>query len=228
VPNVTVELNFYYLHYYDARTFAKWAKGRAEEAVTPSIYARHAILSVVFASEALINRVLVEFAIGKDVPSNLEKNSILEKWLLAPIVCAEGTDAVPFERGAEPVQSFKELIQIRNWMAHPKVDNYLPANLDPNSSIAGEQPGEEYPWLEMLKGEAWTQTKVPKNPFEMTHEHAETAIGILDRMVSELDEKLGGKLDSAWLERITVKDEAGIHNYRAPVYTIWGGYSGAA
>jgi hypothetical protein len=228
VPNVTVELNFYYLHFHDARTFAKWAKERTDEEVTPSIYARHAILSVVFASEALINRVLVEFGAGKDVAANLEKNSILEKWLLAPVVCNGGASASPFDRTAEPIQSFRELIQIRNWLAHPKVDNYLPANLDLNSSIAGENPGEEYPWLEMLKGDAWAQTHMPKNPFELTHEHADQALAVLERMISELNQRLGGRLSDSWLERITVKDDGGVHNYRASVYSIWGGYGGAS
>jgi hypothetical protein len=58
---INVELNLFYMHYNDAKMFAKWAEERQNEKVNPSIYSRHAIISTVFASEALINRVINEW-----------------------------------------------------------------------------------------------------------------------------------------------------------------------
>ena len=77
MPNVNVELNFFYMHYNDAKQFAKWAFETRDGDVNPSIYVRHSIISVVFASEALINRVLAEFATEPSVSIILEKSNIL-------------------------------------------------------------------------------------------------------------------------------------------------------
>lgn len=125
------------------------------------------------------------------------------------------------------MQSFRELVQIRNWLAHPKVDNYFDANLDPKSTISTGGSSEAYPWLEMLKGKAWKQTAIPKNPFELDHSHAAAAIKIVDAMVGALQMKLDDQMQAGWLDLITVRDAQGIHSYKAPVHSIWGGYGGA-
>jgi hypothetical protein len=39
---------------------------------------------------------------------------------------------------------------------------------------------------------------------------------------------LNGKMHDGWLDLITIKDADGVHSYRAPVDTIWGGYGGAS
>lgn len=222
-----VELNFFYMHYNDAKMFAKWAEKRQkDEDANPSIYARHSIISTVFASEALINRVLNEFAKDSNIFEILEKASTLDKWYLAPhLCCAEESAPNPFDKSAEPYQSFKELIQVRNWFAHPKVEVFLSAKSEPNSTISVGQSKEEYPWLEMLKGEHWNQTKIPKNPFEFEYTHANSAIHILDAMIEALKSKLNGQVYDGWLDVITVKDKEGLHKYKAPVFTIWGGHA---
>ena len=228
MPNVNVELNFFYMHYNDAKQFTKWAFEGIDGSVNPSIYVRHAIISVVFASEALINRVLAEFATDATVSEILEKASILDKWYLSPIICSGGAQPAPFEKGAEPYQSFKELIQIRNWLAHPKVETFLKAEIDPKSSISIGSSNEEYPWLEMLKGEHWPQTGIPKNPFEINYTHAQASLKILDSMIEALSTRLSGQLHEGWLDLVTVKDDEGLHQYKAPVFTIWGGYGGSS
>lgn len=227
MPMVSVELNFFYMHYNDARKFAEWASERRQGEVNPSIYVRHAIISVVFASEALINRVLAEFSADSNLSEILERASVLDKWYLAPFLCSGGANPVPFEKGVEPYQSFKELIQIRNWLAHPKVDTFLKAAVDPKSSIRDTCSDEEYPWLEMLRGEQWIQTGIPKNPFEIDHTHAAASLKILDAMIEALAAKLAGQMHEGWLDLITVKDDKGLHQYKAPVFAIWGGYGGA-
>ena len=155
MPEVNVELNLFYMHHNDAKMFAKWAYDLRDGDVNPSIYVRHSIISVVFASEALINRVLAEFATDSGVFQTLEKANILDKWYLAPFLCSGSEKPVPFEKGTEPFQSFNELVHIRNWLAHPKVEIFLRAELDPNSSSRLVDNNEEYPWLEMLKGKRW-------------------------------------------------------------------------
>lgn len=228
VQEFNVELNFFYMHYNDAKMFAKWAEERHQDKdANPSIYARHGIISTVFASEALINRVLIEFSTDKNLFDILEKANILDKWYLAPhLCCGKGNTPEPFDKGVEPYQSFKELIQIRNWLAHPKVEVFLSAKAEPNSTISVGQSKEEYPWLEMLKREQWKQTRIPKNPFEIDHTHAISSIKILDSMIEALKGKLHGQLYEGWLDEITVKDTDGLHKYTAPVFTIWGGYGG--
>ena len=194
MQNVSVELNFFYMHYNDAKKFAEWAAEKREDNVNPSIYVRHAIISVVFASEALINRVIAEFATDSNVSDILEGARILDKWYLAPFLCSGNAEPTPFDKDAEPYQSFKELIQIRNWLAHPKVETFLRAKVDPNSGISIGSSNEEYPWLEMLKGEQWPQTGIPKNPFEIDHTHAATSLKILDAMIGALSTRLAGQM----------------------------------
>ncbi len=228
MPSVNVELNFFYMHYNDAKKFAAWASEKRDGDVNPSIYVRHAIISVVFASEALINRVLTEFTADPKISNILEKSNILDKWYLAPFLCSGNVQPQPFDIGAEPYQSFKELIQIRNWLAHPRVETFLNAELDPRSNISFMPSGERYPWLEMLKGEKWPQSKIPKNPFEVDYKHAEASIKILDEMIEALSTRVNNQIDDGWLDLITVKDDKGLHHYKAPVSTIWGGYGGAS
>ena len=225
---VDVELNLFYMHYNDAKKLASWAETRSEDKdAHPSIYARHSIISAVFASEALINRVIYEFGIDSNLFKILERCNILDKWYLAPFLCLdENNTPAPFNKGEEPFQSFKELIDIRNWLAHPKVEIFLDAETKPNSSISIGPSNEEYPWIEMLKGNQWKQVKIPKNPFEINFTHAQVSLNILERMIEVLNQKLHGKISEQWLEEITVKDRQGLHKYRAPVFTIWGGYGG--
>lgn len=230
MTEINVQLNFFYMHYNDAKMFAKWAEDRnLDSDANPSIYARHGIISSVFASEALINRVLNDFGKDREVFNTLEKASILDKWYLAPYLCCDSeSSGNSFIKGEEPFQSFKELISIRNWLAHPKVEIYINAKLDPYSSISvGPSDEEEYPWLEMLKGEQWQQTKIPKNPFEIDYTHAKSSIKIIDYMIEALKSKLMGQMYEGWLDEIVIKDKDGLHNYRAPVSTIWGGYGGS-
>jgi hypothetical protein len=78
----------------------------------------------------------------------------------------------------------------------------------------------------MLKGQRWPQTKIPRNPFEMDDEHARSALKVLDSMVTALRSRLHGQMQDGWLNLITVRDANGVHSYKAPVHSIWGGYGG--
>ncbi len=47
-------------------------------------------------------------------------------------------------------------------------------------------------------------------------------------MFEALSAKLAGQMHEGWLDLITVKDDEGLHQYKAPVFAIWGGYGGAS
>ena len=221
-----VELNFFYLHYNDAKKLLERAK-EAEQEHSPlcSLHARHSIISTVFASEALINRVIFEFAVEKDIFESLEKLSIQDKWFISSLLCRDKDwDVVTFDKGNEPFQSFNELIKIRNWLLHPKVEVYIAATCDHSSTVGIEGKEESYPWMETLKSNVWPQTKFPKNPFELSSYHAQTALSILDAMISKLKSFLRGKLYDGWLEEISIRDKNGLHFFKAPIQTLWEGY----
>jgi hypothetical protein len=216
----------YYLHYNDAKKCSEWAK-EAEDEGSPlcSLYARHSIMSVVFASEALINRVINQFSIISDLLKDIEKLSIQEKWHIAPLLCRDKDwEPETFDKGMEPFQSFSELIKIRNWLVHPKVEIFVDAESTPNSTVGTIGSEASYPWLETLKSSVWPQTQIPKNPFELSFSHSVKAITVFDEMVSMLRKLLKGKMYNGWIDEISIRDKNGLHHYTAPVFTLWGGY----
>ena len=93
--NDKVELNFFYLHIHDAEKFCDLTE--KETSKLKSFYSRHAILSVVYATEALINRVLDDFLLPSLSTKNIEKLSTFDKWMFAPFVCGKEIPVnVPF------------------------------------------------------------------------------------------------------------------------------------
>ena len=160
--NDKVELNFFYLHIHDAEKFCELAL--KETSKLKSFYARHAILSVVFAAEALINRLLDDFLLPSISTKSIEKLSTFDKWIIAPFVCGkEISVSTPFSKSKEPFQSLKELIRIRNWLVHPKPGKYLDAQKS-EDTILMAQTGQEIPWVDTLHGDQWPQTGVALNP----------------------------------------------------------------
>jgi hypothetical protein len=83
-PTHEVEVNFFYLHYYDAAKLADWAE--AEGTKLKSLYARHALLAVVFASEALVNRLLSRLPLSKVAADGIDRLGPREKWSLTPFL----------------------------------------------------------------------------------------------------------------------------------------------
>jgi len=219
-----LELNFYYLHYRDAQMLIEWAK--AEQSKLKSLFARHAILSTVFASEALINRILNDFYIPKSGEKTIEKLSIVDKWCLVPLVCYTSNQKIEtFDASEEPLQSFIELIKIRNWLAHPKPGEYIDATTDGVSTITILDTGAEVPWIETIKGRTWAQTKIPFNPFELTSEHAEKALKILDSMLNKLKEFLSDKINETWLSEINFVSKDKSDAQKITTDSLWGGYT---
>ena len=229
-PTHEVEVNFFYLHYHDAQKLTEWAE--AEGTKLRSLYARHALLAVVFATEALANRLLNQLPLSKVAAVGIERLGIREKWSLIPFLLTGRPEAREwFDASKEPFQSFAELVQIRNWLAHPKSGEYVAAIYDGRSTISvfdedfDPETERVVPWIETLKGGHWKQTRIPLNPFEWTAQHARVATKVLDSIVEELKEVLGGILTDEWLWEIDLKSKADGKVSRITIDSLWGGYT---
>ncbi|MDO8674936.1 MAG: hypothetical protein Q7K71_02305 [Candidatus Omnitrophota bacterium] len=217
-----VELNFVYLFRNDARALALMAS--KESSKLKSLFARHSIISSVFAAEALINRVFDDFYIPGSYEKLERKIGPCEKWLLAPLTCRLNGD-VTFDESCIPFQWFDELVKIRNWFAHPKADQFVPAKFEKNSTITLEN-GNEIPWVNVLRGDVWPSTRIPKNPFELTEEHAEKAINIIDSMIKELQKFMPGQVTDDWMGEVRFEsgDQTG-NSGKLMMASLWGGYT---
>ena len=222
--NGKVSLNFYYLFKNDSLHLAESAE--KEQSKLKSVYARHSILSAVFASEAFINRIFDDFYVPGGYKLIERKMPLEEKWMLAPLTCRPDPDGT-YDRSAQPFQSFSELIKIRNWFAHPKSDNFFPASLDSNSTITTEND-EEIPWISVLPGSIWDMTQFPKNPFHLNEDHARTAIHIVDEMVSTLKVFLPEQVTDKWIRGIVFKASDSSLEIQLTHDSLWSGYSGLA
>jgi hypothetical protein len=218
-----VELNFYYLHYNDARKLAEAAE--REETKLRSMYARHSILAVVFAGEALANRLLDDYSQLPSRAKHLQRLGIREKWIIAPFVCGRQEPlGRTFEPGLQPFQQFSELVAIRNWLAHPEVKRFLGASAD-GSTITIMETGEEVPWVDTQEGPVWPQTKIPINPFELTATHAKTAIRVLDAMVQELKSLHPELVTDKWLEKVLLRHKETGEEEEITTDSLFGGYT---
>lgn len=230
-PTHEVEVNFFYLHYHDAEKLVEWAE--AEDSKLKSLYARHAVLAVVFASEALANRLLSRLPLSKVAAGGVEKLGIREKWSLIPFLMTGKPETREwFDTSREPFQSFGELVKIRNWLAHPKSGEYVAAIHDERATIrlledfdSDLETGRSIPWIETLKGDAWKQTEIPLNPFEWTGQHARSAIKALDSVVAELKKAIGNLLTDDWLWEIDLKSKVDGTVSKITVDSLWGGYT---
>lgn len=222
-PTHRVSLNFYYLHYNDACKLRDAAQ--VETSKLRSMYARHSILAVIFAAEALVNQLLDDFSALPSGDRYIERLGIREKWFTGPLVCSAAEHpSRTFDPARNPFQSFSELVDIRNWLVHPKSGHYVDATAD-GSTITIMKTGEEVPWVDTHPGGVWQQTRLPRNPFELHHDHATTAIGILDAMVEELKLLLPDKVTTAWLEQVVLKENASGREQAITTHSLWGGYT---
>jgi len=216
-----IEINYFYQHKKDADQFLSLAK--KENTKLKSFYARHALLSSVFASEALINRVYEEFyCAGSEERclKTIEKLSIQEKWMLAPLTCGKGKPPGEiFKQDEEPFQSFNELVKIRNNLVHPKPGVFVDTEEDGKIEWID---GPTVPNFRAVPGtNFYPQTRIPKNPFEFNEEHAEKSIKILEDMVNILLGFFKDVFNENWLFECAYKigeDEIALN-----IKHVWGG-----
>jgi hypothetical protein len=211
------------MHYKDALKFHELAVN--ENSKLKSLYVRHSIISVVLALEALINRVLFEFCIFKSHIDTFEKLSIVEKWLTCPLVSGkEFPVGKTFDQSKEPFQSFKELVNIRNWFVHPKNTEFIPATKTP-WTIHVEETDKTIPWVETEKGDVWPQTKIPRNPFELVELHSEKAIKVFESMKDNLLELFKDTFDEDWLWTLKLITTEEIKTELISIDSLWGGFT---
>jgi|GEM_PF-2542831 len=227
---VNVELNFFYMHYRDAEKFLELAEeelAKDKNGRLISYFSRHCLLSTVFASEALINRVYAEFYIGKfddDTFNTINKLSIQEKWLLAPKFCNAKDITKTFNKGENVFQTFVELVKIRNSWVHPK----------PGIYVNGERVGiyfsienEIAPDVKVLPNtKYWPHTKIPLNPFELNAKHARLVFENLNAMIRRLLVIFEGVFDKPWMEKFTI--QIGDQSVKSHMKVHWlsgGGYT---
>ena len=218
-----VELNFVYLHKKDAEKFVLLAE--EEKSKLQSFYARHAILSSVFAIEALVNKILNDFYILPNGYKSYERLGIREKLFKLPLVCGKDKPiGKTFDQSKKPFQSFSELVDIRNWMVHPKNGRFVEAHKNPET-ITIIDTGEEVTWIETDNGSAWSITKIPLNPFELNGEHARIAYNILKGIISELFLLFDGIISEKWMDEIIICDKEGNQKEIITIDSLWGGYT---
>ena len=188
------------------------------------MYARHAILAVV-AGEALANRLIDDFSQLPSKGKYLDRLGICEKWIVGPFLSGKDQPAArTFDPGAEPFQSFAELVKIRNFLAHPKGGLFLNASVD-GSTITLIPEGYDVPWVDTLEGPAWPQTKIPMNPFELRGEHAAAAVRVLENIVAELKRLQPEIATKAWLEKVVLRNKETDEQEELTVDSLWGGYT---
>jgi phosphotransferase system HPr-like phosphotransfer protein len=218
-----VELSFVYLHARDASKFVTLAE--EEQSKLKSLYARHAILSCVFAIEALANKIANEFYILPSGYDTFEKLGLRQKVFILPLVCGKDRPiGHTFDQSKEPFQSFCELVNIRNWLVHPKTKNYVDASKLPGRVVDSET-GDEYPWISTDFSGTWPQTNIPLNPFELTGAHARNALNITDKLISELLNLFDGLVTEKWLDEVILKSKDGKEQTKISIKSIWGGYT---
>lgn len=187
--------SFYYL-YQDA----EWLRGLAG---TPTFaqgfertrLCRTAVVLYAFSLEALINRALDAL-----LPEHLrafflereERFKVQEKWLLLPLLTAEGRS---FDTGAYPWSHFSELVTLRNDYAHPKHDRpayyrllsgseFEPLDYDKIPNDSGIRETDV----------VYRQLRIPRDPYSLLPEHLDRVKKVVDDTVAELDRLLGGRL----------------------------------
>jgi hypothetical protein len=143
-------------------------------------------LSLVFAFEALINKILSRYSLGQVAFEDIEKLSTQDKWKDAPLYCGKDVPVgKAFDTSRDPFQSFVELIEMRHFLVHPKPGHSEPASLTPWTLTVMES-NTEVPWIEVEPGELWPHTRFPKNPFHLDASHAKRAMDIFKSMFEEL------------------------------------------
>ena len=75
------------------------------------------------------------------------------------------------------------------------------------------------------KGGIWPQTKIPKNPFELTEEHSGIAIKIFELMKNDLFKIFSGIIDEKWINSIKIKSAENSEEESITIDSLWGGYT---
>jgi hypothetical protein len=219
-----VELNFFYLHWRDAQKLVEWADENRESKLR-SLYARHAILSCVFAVEAMTNKLVSDFYLNPTGLKSFQKLPLRDRLFALPLVCGIGQPVGrTLDQSKEPFQSFSELVDIRNWLVHPKGGTFIGARTV-YGSIRLANTAEDVPIIETEFGSHWPHTKIPVNPFELTELHAHQVLDITRSLISEIKSLFDGILTEEWFDEITFRSRDGKYEMKTTIQSLWVGYT---
>ncbi len=173
-------------------------------------FARAAFLMFIFSTEALVNVILdSEFRTIPDnqIPEqilnkfsiNMEKGvdrcSLSGKLAILPYLCSNPVDwnETFFDRGSKNFQVFDELIQIRDRLAHPRPEKRK-VEIEINQATRIHKMTDDFP------ENFWPITKIPRDIYILSSEHAEIAKINVDWTRFQLDSFLDGRLskDNWW------------------------------
>jgi hypothetical protein len=221
IPEYEIEVSHYEILLDDARALADKAGSGSPTPGHSNLFARHSILSTVLASEALINRVLAKFC-SAPIYEGIDRLSLTDKWLVGPILCWQlGTFAI----GAEPFQSFAELVRIRNGLVHPKAGVYVAAKYKGETVLVMSEDGteilSELPLITVVDSPVWPQTGIPKNPQKIMGSHARRAIGVLEKMEKKLIELSGNAITHDSIRQLSWRKKSGESMGAVPYFCIF-------
>lgn len=182
--------------YRDAKRLEDVIRNRATKRFTLHLdtgtFLRASAVLYVASLEALINRVAAAFLpplVARLVESDRRGLPHAEKWAVVPLLAGAPAG---LDQGAEPWQSFRELIAIRNDLVHPPADSEEFAELfdvapgEPDFDWPSDQPS--YPHTGLARdSEAWGLSDI------------ERIRRTVDLMIGELQRLLPTKVTSEWL-----------------------------
>ena len=193
-------INSFYFLYKDAEHLRLIAE-KTKDSFESVVFSRNAILLYVLSLEGLINRVIDNF-----LPSNIrsffvereQKFSTEDKWQYAPLIINNKT----INKSIYPWSHYFELIKLRNEFVHPKHDRagyYKAISTTQFETLSWKDIPKEMGIKEADL--VFRQSKIPKDPYAITHEDAKKVKKIIDDTIKEFDKLLNGIiLKDNWLE----------------------------
>jgi hypothetical protein len=147
------------------------------------LFAQSAILTLVFAAEALINSVIGDFA-PEEFKAKLMKLSLWKKFACVPGLCG-GIVAQPFDPEQEPFKTFLAMVATRHEWVHPK-----PAKVTMD---------------QLLGEESVTADPFPELPLHARAPHADRAFHTIKALVEWLKSTMPDRITNEWLRASEIK-----------------------
>ncbi len=177
---------------------------------------RSAMLLYILSLEGLVNRALDHFV---SIPHHdffverEERFQLFDKWKLLFLLVP--APSIEIDAAGYPWSHLAELIRIRNDYVHPKHDRkgyYEFSSVHPETKVPKDMRALN--WKDIPDGAGvkekdlvYGQTKLPKDPYQLTIDHLQTVKQIVDDCVAKADQLLSGRLsENNWVrtEQMTV------------------------
>jgi hypothetical protein len=166
--------------------------------------ARAALLLYVSSAEALVHQAAEE--LGRPELSDLIADPkrplpLAEACRLLPAIAAEsGAGHGPFDPDAPPWPQFAELLMLRTSWAYPGPASGRRAFYHSARRDGDYEPMQAHQIPARLRRSispdrlAFPRTGLPRDPYALRPRHLDTARGILDAVITDLDRRMGGAL----------------------------------